>query len=336
MSSTESCTLETCSLDLAYIQYLPSNGGNTFLLALFLVILLVQMTFLLCYRTWAFSITMICGLILEALGYVGRIKLHYNPFGFTNFLLYLVCLTIGPAFFGAAIYLCLGRIIIIHEGEDVSRLKPRTYTIVFVTCDVISLILQAAGGAITSSAETSESRTEGVNIMIAGLAFQVAALCLFMAFGAEFAIKSTMGSKKSRGLEPLRSSNPELFLIRNTRKWKWFLICIPVATVTIFIRSFFRVFELNGGFHSSLANNEPALMVLDGAMEDGGTRLSRHKKCWSIDLPKEENAKAPNAENSQQKPAKGFSVLGRRSTNHYLTLPPPHQNEISEIHPTFM
>ncbi|KAJ5322604.1 RTA1 like protein [Penicillium brevicompactum] len=179
---------------------------------------------------------------------------------------YLVCLTIAPAFFGAAIYLCLGRIIIIQEGENISRIKPRTYTIIFVTCDVISLILQAAGGAITSSAEDDVVRNEGINIMIAGLAFQVAAMGIFMAFGIDFTIRSNIRSVRLKATGSHWLPDPEFLDIRASRKWRLFLICIPTATITIFIRSFFRVLELNGGFESSLANNEPVLMVLDGAM----------------------------------------------------------------------
>jgi hypothetical protein len=69
------------------------------------------------------------------------------------------------------IYLCLARIVIVH-GEDLSRFKPRTYTIVFCTCDFICLVLQAAGGAIASTANTASSSNLGKNIMLAGLIFQ--------------------------------------------------------------------------------------------------------------------------------------------------------------------
>ena len=45
-------------------------------------------------------------------------------------------------------------------------------------------------------------------------------------------------------------------------------VCVglSLATVTIFIRSVFRVAELKGGFHSKLANDEVDFMVLEGAM----------------------------------------------------------------------
>lgn len=108
---------------------------------------------------------------------------------------YLICLTIAPAFFTAGIYLCLGRIVAVY-GTECSRVKPKTYTYVFVTCDLISLILQAAGGAITSVADDDSTRDKGVNIMIAGLAFQVASIAVFMALASEYGFRVWQGKYK--------------------------------------------------------------------------------------------------------------------------------------------
>ena len=100
---------------------------------------------------------------------------------------YIICLTIAPCFFTASIYLCLTRIIHVY-GEDLARFAPRTYTITFMSCDVFSLILQAAGGAITDTAGDNRSLSQtGINIMIAGLAFQVVSLSVFVALCSDFA-----------------------------------------------------------------------------------------------------------------------------------------------------
>lgn len=82
-------------------------------------------------------------------------------------------------------------------GQTISRLKPRTYTLTFVCCDIISLILQAAGGAIAASASTTDTSADkmGVNIMIAGLAFQVASLVLFMGLAIDFALRARKASE---------------------------------------------------------------------------------------------------------------------------------------------
>ncbi|CAG7926524.1 unnamed protein product [Penicillium olsonii] len=166
---------------------------------------------------------------------------------------YLICLTIAPAFFTAGIYLCLGRIITVY-GERYSRLKPRTYVYIFVTCDVISLILQAAGGAVTSIADEQSLRDTGVNVMIAGLVFQVASIIVFCILVVEYGIRAARGRRVHS-----EKRRPDW-------KKRSFLIGLAIAVLTILIRSTFRVAELQGGFDSSLANDEIALMILEGAM----------------------------------------------------------------------
>lgn len=133
----------------------------------------------------------------------------------------LVTLTIAPAFIAGSIYLCLARIIVVF-GANLSRFAPRTYTITFVTCDFISLLLQAAGGAIASSANTASSNQLGVNIMIAGLSFQVASLLLFILLCAEFGW---------RVRQHPHETDPRFASVRSTKMFKAFLIskcmCIP-------------------------------------------------------------------------------------------------------------
>lgn len=98
---------------------------------------------------------------------------------------YLVPLTIGPAFLSAAIYLSLARLVVIH-GPHLSRFAPQTYTRLFITSDIISLILQAAGGALAASGDDLDMKQTGVNVMIAGLVFQVASLAVFMGLCGDF------------------------------------------------------------------------------------------------------------------------------------------------------
>ncbi|KAJ5741784.1 RTA1 like protein-domain-containing protein [Penicillium manginii] len=255
----DTCTLDTCPIDLAYINYQPNLGANILFLAIFAFFLAGQLVVGSWFRTWTYMGAMSAGLILEVLGYVGRVMMHNNPFDFNAFLLYLICLTIAPAFFTAAIYICLGRIVTIY-GEDISRIRPRTYTIIFVTCDIIALILQAAGGAITSIADDDQKDLSdtGVNIMIAGLAFQVASLTLFMAMASEFALRVRKAPEESR--------NEYTASIRSGWKWKAFLLSLAAAVVTIYVRSCFRVAELKGGFDSDIANDEVMLMILESAM----------------------------------------------------------------------
>lgn len=167
-----------CIVAWGYLNYLPNVAANALFIALFFIGLVAQVFLAWRHRTWGFSTALVLGIILEVVGYGGRIGLHYNVFIDTWFIMYLCCLTIAPAFFSAALYLSLSRLLSIY-GEALSYFKGRTITITFISCDFVSLVLQAAGGAIASTAQTPENRDMGVNIMIAGLSSQVAATTAF-------------------------------------------------------------------------------------------------------------------------------------------------------------
>jgi RTA1 like protein len=167
-----------CVEEYGQLNYIPSLGGNAFYLACFSLALLSQIGLGIKFRTWGFMSAMIGGCGLEIVGYIARIMLHNDIFNNNYFIIYLVGLTIGPAFFSAAIYLSLSRIITTY-GPTLSILSARKITAIFIGCDLVSLILQAAGGAIASLADTEADGDMGVNIMIAGLATQVASTFFF-------------------------------------------------------------------------------------------------------------------------------------------------------------
>jgi hypothetical protein len=156
IANSDLCTLTTCDLTLAHLDYLPSIGGNALFGAIFAGCFLVQLLWGFKFRTWGFMAASTIGMMTEVIGYVARLMMHNNPFSKTDFLMYLVTLTIAPAFLSAAVYLCLARIVVVY-GEERSRFQPRTYTIMFCSCDFLALLLQAAGGAIASIANTASS-----------------------------------------------------------------------------------------------------------------------------------------------------------------------------------
>ena len=208
------CTPALCSVkDYGQIQYIPTLAGNVLYAAIFGVLLLLQFFFGIRHRTWGFLVGMAFGLVLEVVGYVGRIMLNNDIFDKNNFIVYLIGLTIGPAFLTSAIYLCLGRIITIYAVE-LSWLKPRTITFLFVGCDFVSLLLQAVGGAMASIANTASGTQVGVNVMIAGLASQVASLVVFAAICIHFACRVFKNPAKL---------NPYYDTLRSTRRFKGML-----------------------------------------------------------------------------------------------------------------
>ncbi|TVY24036.1 Sphingoid long-chain base transporter [Lachnellula hyalina] len=248
------CTLATCPIDDAFVDYLPSLAGNATYLAIFAILWLAQVYLGIRYRTWGFLATMAVGGLLEIAGYLGRILLHSDPFNFNYFLIYLICLTIGPTLLSAALYLCLARVIVAY-GTEFSRFQPRTYTLTFISCDFASLVLQCAGGGITATSGDQATSDAGVHIMVAGLALQVSSLVLFMILCLEYAWQVRHSPKQDRFMD-----------LRSTGSFRVFKYALAVSTVAIFIRSVYRVAELSGGFGGALANNQTSFMVLEGPM----------------------------------------------------------------------
>lgn len=119
-----------CPVSKSFYGYSPSLGPDVTLLGLFTMALVghgVQGWY---YRAWGTLTAMSWGCICEVLGYIGRLMMHPNAFNLNGsvsdglqierlcgldllgcrFLIQICCLTIAPAFFSAAIYLCLSRL----------------------------------------------------------------------------------------------------------------------------------------------------------------------------------------------------------------------------------
>jgi hypothetical protein len=197
---------------------------------MFAILLLAHLVLGISYRTWGFLVGMVCGLALEVVGYAARIGMHNNPFDFNTFVMSasvhlgsserrrltgysnLVCLTIGPAFLSGAIYLSLSRLIVIY-GAHIAPFASKTYTYVFIGCDFISLVLQATGGALAASADTKSAQNTGVNVMVAGLVFQVASIGLFIVLSLNFLhrVKRASSLNKDPQFERVRARSYFVF-----------------------------------------------------------------------------------------------------------------------------
>ncbi|KAH8815992.1 RTA1 like protein [Xylogone sp. PMI_703] len=253
------CHLGTCNItEWGFVHYQPSIPGNVIFLVIIDALGLAQLIMWGYYSVGLVGISMVTGMLSESLGYVARILLHFDPFNRAYFLWYLICLTIGPVFIAAAIYLCLGRIVVVY-GEEISRIKPRSYTLFFMGCDVISLVVQAVGGGIAASAPiTNQPMIDaGTHVLVAGLSFQVASLFAFSVCSLEYLWRV----KKHKDMR-----NPKFADLYNTKKFRRFLISLFIATGCLFVRTVFRAVELSGGFKGKLANNEVEFMILDGVM----------------------------------------------------------------------
>lgn len=187
----------------------------------------------------------------ELIGWASRTYAANCPYNSDAFLAQEVTLIIAPVFFSAALYVQLG-LLIIDLGRESSILSAKWYTIVFCTCDVISLIVQAVGGAQASTADTDAEENTGTHIMVAGIAFQLFTMSLFGLLLGDFARRV---SSRRRGLRGAL-----------TRQMKLVLLAILVSFVMIYIRSVYRTIELAQGWHGFLITHQGYFIGLDAAI----------------------------------------------------------------------
>lgn len=276
-------------------MYEPSliiNGAFLVLFSISFITFAVQGT---ADAKWlGFSLAMAVGCALEVAGYAGRILAqqdmfaevcidHRRPTVFsklinktlmtdntqTPFLIQIICLTIGPAFLAAGIYLCLSRIVT-TIGPEYSRIKPLSYPKIFIPCDIISLVLQAVGGGMASVAiHNDESTKKGDNVMITGLAFQVATMFVFILIAVDFALRTF----RNRKLLPRTAQNGREVRPLVSRPFKAFIIALALSTLCIFIRCVFRVAELCQGWRGELATTQKYFIGLEGTVIVGSVLL---------------------------------------------------------------
>jgi hypothetical protein len=81
------CTLNLCPVKWSVFQYQPSIAANSAFVAIFGILLAVQVFQGIRYKTWGHTACVAAGNILQIVGYIGRLLLHGNPFSFNAFLI---------------------------------------------------------------------------------------------------------------------------------------------------------------------------------------------------------------------------------------------------------
>lgn len=131
-----------------------------------------------------------------------------------------------------------------------AQFKPALYYQIFIPCDCICLVLQAVGGAMSSQSDGTSQL--GVDLGLAGLSLQVIVLFLFIVLSIQYAFRYRSDVKANKvsgaGLDS---------------KFKFFLTFLSLATLVIFIRCVFRIYELSEGYSGSAFHNEGIFIGLE-------------------------------------------------------------------------
>lgn len=153
----------------------------------------------------------------------------------------------------------------------------------FIPCDLVSLILQATGGALVAVAykrdqsmqtgkwisENSLTRPSTIlaseililGIVISGLAFQALTMIIFIAVSFEFGRRvRERYRREGRGELP---DSPACLAARRYGWGKKFVGALAFSTMCIFGRCVYRVVELQDGWHGPLARNRVLFILLE-------------------------------------------------------------------------
>lgn len=160
-------------------------------------------------------------------------------------------LLIAPALFAASIYIVLGRVILLVDGEAHSLIRQKWLTKIFVTGDVISFLVQAGGGGI-QAAGSLELLHAGEKIIVVGLFLQLTFFGFFIVVAGLFHYRFTRSNNRLAGAHQL--------------PWRRHMHVLYVASGLIMIRSIFRVVEYLQGNNGYLLRHEYFLYIFDAAL----------------------------------------------------------------------
>ncbi|TKA64076.1 hypothetical protein B0A55_10283 [Friedmanniomyces simplex] len=144
----------------------------------------------------------------------------------------------------ASIYMELGRIILLTDGEAHSPISRRWFTKMFVIGDVFCLLAQSGGGGLSAA-----GKTIGTKIVIVGLVLQIAVFLCFVAV-------ATLFNMRIRRVPTPRS-------VDATVPWRRHMTVIYLSSGLIFLRSAVRLAEYAAGFTGYIYTHEWCLYLLD-------------------------------------------------------------------------
>lgn len=281
-------TIEIVTNYSYYSGLIPGLGYNAALIVIWSILLGIQVPSFY-YKQYWFSGSLICASILELLGYIGRTWSHFNLYARNAYLLQMVALTIAPVFTMAGMYFQLAKLIEIYSHKFAFLSSPLAYSQIFIFCDIVSLIIQAAGGGVAGGAvKNNKPLGPGEHIFIAGLAIQVATMSIFIFLWLDFVYKVYVKTRMEHlnitspfAINKLKSVFQEdidylyrekYYNIRHSENrynrfaLKYFPWAFTASICCIYTRCCYRLAELVNGFNGYIITHEIYFIVLDGVM----------------------------------------------------------------------
>ncbi|KAF5605250.1 phospholipid-translocating ATPase [Fusarium subglutinans] len=261
-ASFDDCTDITalCPVSATVLGYVPNKGSSYFFTICFAILFLSSVGLGVWKKTWTYAATLGAGLLLETIGYIGRIQMDPNPWNSSAFQTQICCIIIAPTFICAAIYLTLKHVALALSPE-LSRVHPRWYPRIFLPADLSCLIIQAIGGGVAAAAKRNEPdlARNGNRTIIAGVVLQVIVLLAFGAMGTDYYLRVKKYLHSSEAA-------PESLRVWQDKKFRMFGFAVSGAYFAILTRCIYRIAEMAGGWGNHIMQDEPSFLVLDSSL----------------------------------------------------------------------
>ncbi|CDZ96648.1 dead-domain-containing protein [Phaffia rhodozyma] len=128
-------------------------------------------------RSW-WMWPLVVGVLGEMGGYTARAISISSPRERNPWLAQLLLIILSPNFLAATDYILLARVML-YVAPSLCVIPARFIGWIFISCDIIALALQAAGGGLLGSVETAADLAKAKALLITGLVFQVCTFGLF-------------------------------------------------------------------------------------------------------------------------------------------------------------
>ncbi len=206
-----------------------------------------------------FEVLFSVGCALEVVGYAFRTASSRNPFVLTSFILNYFMIVVAPVFFSASQYYCLSLLLQRHLSyAELLPLSGKAIIAIFVTADVVTIMMQIAGAALVGVAESDRASgkvppltpTQANDILRAGLAVQVFSITIFLLLLSVLLYKVAR-----RGL--INAASPDAWRRRAV------LAVLAFSTFFIYLRTVFRLAEAASGVTSGISLNQPLFVALE-------------------------------------------------------------------------
>ncbi|PWN32224.1 RTA1-domain-containing protein [Meira miltonrushii] len=247
----------------SYLDYVPNLAGNAIFGVLYSVLCLVLFyhTLFLQRKPQKWALTLPIGTFFAALGYWLRIPMRTSQHNESLYTVMYLFVVLSPAAFLAFNYIAFGRLTAALEGERPSNVKrksqylfipPRWVKIIFVTSDVCTFCVQAAGGGMQTSNDYQTANT-GNNVFLAGVSAQGASYLLFTALILVAHYRLIFKRPDGHRFNIFNFSEPTVIM----------LDLLYISSIGILVRSVYRIIEMAQGYGGYLYTHEIFTFTLD-------------------------------------------------------------------------